>query len=79
LTKTVEKHSKYRKITEFQSKIGPQKFPSGPHAAHGPRVGHPCFKVSSRNGNFIYLFILFYFISHLPVEKRSSKQKSDIT
>jgi hypothetical protein len=43
LTKTMEKNSKYRKITEFQSKIGPQKFPSG------PRVGHPCFRSHSSN------------------------------
>ncbi len=42
LTKTVGKHSKYWKITEFQFKIGPQKFLSEPHAAHGPRVGHSC-------------------------------------
>jgi hypothetical protein len=42
LTNTVKKHSKYRKITKFQFKIGPQKFLSGPHAARGPRVGHPC-------------------------------------
>jgi hypothetical protein len=42
LIKTVEKHSKYRKTAEFQSMIGPQKFLSGPHAARGPRVGHPC-------------------------------------
>jgi hypothetical protein len=40
-TKTEEKHSKYRKIVDFQSKIGPQKFLSGPHAARGPWVGHP--------------------------------------
>jgi hypothetical protein len=41
LIKTVEKHSKYRKTAEFQSMIGPQKSLSGPHAARGPRVGHP--------------------------------------
>ncbi len=36
LTKTVEKHQEYRKISEFQFKIGPQKSFSGPHAARGP-------------------------------------------
>jgi hypothetical protein len=37
LTKTEEKHSKYRKIVDFQSKTGPQKILSG------PRVGHPWY------------------------------------
>jgi hypothetical protein len=41
LTKTVKKYSKYRKITEFQFKIGPQKFLSG------PRVGHPCSSITN--------------------------------
>jgi hypothetical protein len=31
----MEKNSKYRKIAEFQSMIGPQKFLSGPHATRG--------------------------------------------
>jgi hypothetical protein len=44
LIKTVKKHPKYRKIAKFQSKFGPQKFFSGPHAACGPRVGHPWFR-----------------------------------
>jgi hypothetical protein len=35
LTKNRKKHSKYQKFAKFQSKIGPQKFLSG------PRVGHP--------------------------------------
>ncbi len=44
-----QKHPKYRKITEFQSTIGPQKFLSKPHAARGPRIGHPWPKLKVLN------------------------------
>ncbi len=40
--KTEEIHPKLRKIDDTQFEFGPQKFLFGPHAARGPRVGHPC-------------------------------------
>ncbi len=51
-TKFVEKHSKYRKITEFQIKIGPQKSHSG------PRVGHPWYKCCFCKKNHIMVKIV---------------------
>ncbi len=52
------KHPKYRKISEFQSKIGPQK------SFSGPRVGHPSYRVHiktviTRNCFFVEVHRIF--------------------
>ncbi len=42
LTKTEQKHPKYRKSAEFQNKL------RTPKLLFGQRVGHPCFRSSSK-------------------------------
>jgi hypothetical protein len=64
--KTEETHPKLRKIADSQFKIGPQKFLFGPHAARGPRVGHPCFKTCK----IVEIFYIFSINLHSKLSEK---------